>query len=79
MAEFDTKSKYIVDLNILNTHNEKGCEACNQKFNLGDTVVLACGSWPDDCAKLIHEHEAVLDPKTNTWFERRHYRKMVSA
>lgn len=77
--EFKPENTYIVDLNILNTHNEKGCEACNRKFNLGDTVVLACGSWQDDCAKLIHESEAVFDPKTRTWFERNYYRDMASA
>lgn len=73
--EFNTEQKYIVDLNILNSYNKKGCEACNQKFNLGDTVVMACGPWPDDCAKLIHESEAVFDPVTRTWFERNFFHK----
>ena len=76
---FATKNKYIVDLNILNTHNEKGCEACNQKFNLGDTAVFACGPWPDDCAKLIHESEAVYDENTRTWYERQYYRNLVTG
>lgn len=76
--EFSPDKKYIVDLNILNTHNEKGCEACHQKFNLGDTVVLACGPWPDECARLIHEQDAVLNPKTGTWFERNYYRALGS-
>jgi hypothetical protein len=33
--KYNSENKYIVDLNILNTYNAKGCEACNQKFNLG--------------------------------------------
>lgn len=61
--EFNTEQKYIVDLNLLNSYNEKGCEACNKKFSLGDSVVMACGPWPDNCAKLIHESEAVFDPQ----------------
>lgn len=73
---FKPDMKYIVDLNILNTHNEKGCESCNRKFNLGDTVVLACGGWADGCAKLIHEKEAVFDTKTHTYYERTYYRSV---
>ena len=72
-TEFRTDKKYIVDLAMLNTYNKKGCESCNQKFNFGDTVVLACGDWPDDCAKLIHENEAVFDKKTNTYYQRTYY------
>ena len=77
--EFKSENKYIVDLDILNTHNEKGCEACNQKFNLGDTVVFACGAWADDCARLIHESDAVFDKNTGTWYERRYYRNLVAG
>ncbi len=72
-TEFRSDTKYIVDLGMLNAYNKKGCESCNQKFNLGDTVVLACGAWPDDCAKLIHENEAVFDKQTNSYYERRYY------
>lgn len=71
--EFRRDKKYIVDLALLNTHNEKGCEACNRKFNLGEMVVLACGGWPGDCARLIHENEAVFDRKTSTYYERTYY------
>jgi hypothetical protein len=73
-----TKKKYIVDLNTLNTHNEKGCEACNRKFNLGDTVVVAYGAWQNGCTRLIHEQEAVLDPKTNAYYERKYYQSLSS-
>ena len=72
--DIDAKQKHIVDLNILNTYNKSGCEACHQKFNLGDTVVLACGPWKDDCAKFIHADEAVFDAKTETWYERNYYK-----
>ncbi len=71
--EFRPDTKYIVDLAILNSYNEKGCESCNRKFNLGDMVVLACGAWPDSRAKLIHENEAVFDKKTHTYYERAYY------
>jgi hypothetical protein len=73
-----TKNTYLVDLNMLNTHNEKGCAACNQKFSLGETVVMACGPWPDECTKLIHENEAVFDDKTGTWYERDYYRSLAA-
>ena len=69
-------NQYIMDLELLNSNNESGCAACNQKFNLGDSVVLACGGWADDCGKLIHEHEAVLDKKTNSFFEKKYYNSL---
>jgi hypothetical protein len=72
-------SPFLVDLDVLNTHNEKGCGACNRKFSLGDTVVMACGSWPDDCMKLIHEHEAVFDEKTQAWYERTYYQSLAQS
>ena len=64
--------KYIVDLNILNSYNKKGCEACNQKFNLGDTVVMACGDWAGG-PRYVHENEAVFDPASGTYMERSCY------
>lgn len=70
---------FLVDLDILNTHNEKGCEACNQKFSLGETVVMAYGSWPDESMKLIHEQEAVFDDKTQTWYERSYYLNLAQS
>lgn len=76
IENFKPDTKYIVDLGILNAYNEKGCECCNRKFNLGDTIVLACGGWADGCAKLIHEKEAVFDKKTNTYFERLYYHSL---
>jgi type II secretory ATPase GspE/PulE/Tfp pilus assembly ATPase PilB-like protein len=77
--EFRPDKKYIVDLNILNTYNAKGCEACHQKFNLGDTAVLACGPWTDGCSRLIHERDAVLDPKTGIYFERKYFSGLESS
>ncbi len=74
--QFKTDTKYIVNLEILNTHNARGCESCNQKFNLGDTVVMAVGGWGDNCAKLIHESHAVFDKKTNAYFDRFFYQSM---
>ena len=74
--ELDSEKPKIVDLNILNTHNEFGCQACNQKFNLGETVVMACGAWQDGCARLIHERDAVFDPSTRTWYERKYFQSL---
>ena len=71
--EYRSDQKYIMDLFMLNSHNKRGCESCNQKFNLGDRVVLAWGAWPDKCTKLIHENDAVFDKKTKTYFERTYY------
>ncbi|MFH1982851.1 MAG: hypothetical protein ABIL58_13495 [Pseudomonadota bacterium] len=48
----------------------KNCPACNHPFNLGDPVVLACGAW-EGPPRLIHENEAVFDPATATYVERR--------
>ncbi len=72
-TNFRLDTKYIVDLAILNSHNKNGCEACHRKFNLGDTVVMACGPWADSCSRLIHENEAVFDKKSQTYFERHYY------
>lgn len=73
--EFKTDQKYIVNLNMLNSYNDKGCEACNTKFSLGDTVVMAVGGWPDAYAKLVHDSHAVFDKKTGTYYERGFYAK----
>ena len=74
--KFKSNETYIVDLGILNTHNARGCEACNRKFNLGEKVVIAVGGWPDNCAKLIHEKDAIFDKKTNAYYERVFFRSM---
>ena len=50
----------------------KKCAACGHPFNLGDPVVLACGAW-EGPPSLIHEHDAVYDPKTNSYMERKCY------
>jgi len=66
------KKKFIMDLEKLNTYNAQGCLACGRKFNLGDTVVFACGTW--DGQKIIHESEAVFDERISTFVERKCYR-----
>lgn len=71
--EFKTDQTYIMDLAMVNTYNAKGCESCNQKFNLGDTVVMAVGGWHDNYAKLIHKKDAVFDKKTNTYYDRTYF------
>jgi hypothetical protein len=66
------KTKFIIDLEKLNQLNDVGCAACGRKFTLGETVVAACGAW-EGGAKIIHENEAVWDPKDATYVERRCY------
>jgi hypothetical protein len=61
--------KTIMDLEKLNTYNAEGCGACGRKFTLGEPVVLACGFW--EGVKYVHEHEAVFDPKTSVYYERK--------
>lgn len=60
-----------MDLEKLNTYNAEGCGACGRKFTLGETAVLACGFW--EGTKYVHEHEAVFDPKTSAYYERKCY------
>ena len=73
MAAFNKKGQtFIIDLEKLNTLNAEGCAACGHKFNLGDTVVKACGAW-EGPPKFIHESEAVWDKATAGFIERRCY------
>jgi len=61
--------KIIIDLEKVNSLNAEGCPACGGKFSLGETAVLACGAW--DGVKYIHEKDAVFDPKTQAYVDRR--------
>ena len=61
--------KTIMNLETLNASNAQGCPACGRKFNLGDPVVIACGSW-EGGPRYIHENEAVFDSATGTYMER---------
>ena len=63
--------KTIMDREKLMT-NSDGCPACGQKFNLGDPVVSAFGSWGEK-PELIHESDAVFDPKIQMYVERKWY------
>jgi hypothetical protein len=69
---------FIVDLEKLNTLNSEGCVSCGRKFTLGEIVVKACGAW-EGGPKLIHESEAVWDPLTSTFIERRCYESRKEA
>ncbi len=61
--------KIIMDLENLNRFNGVGCPACNRKFELGETAVLACGFWGNQM-KYIHEKEAVRDPNSGGYVEK---------
>lgn len=61
--------KSIINLEKLNTLNEEGCPACGKKFNRGDPVVIACGTWKGG-KKFIYEYEAVYDTKSGSYIKR---------
>jgi len=66
------KKGFIIDLEKLNSLNSEGCPACGKKFSLGETAVVACGAW-EGGNKVIHENEAVYDPESDGFVERRCY------
>ena len=66
------KNKIIIDLEKMNNSLAEGCMACGKKFALGETAVIAFGPW-ENGPKYIHENEAVFDPKTSQYFEKRNY------
>jgi len=66
------EQKVIVDLEKINGSLSDGCPACGRKFSLGNTAVLAIGSW-EGGPRYIHENEAVFDSKTSQYFEKRRY------
>jgi len=66
------KKGFIIDLEKLNSLNSEGCPACGRKFTLGESAVVACGAW-EGGTKVIHENEAVYDPETASFVERRCY------
>ena len=63
--------KTIVNREML--MNLKRCAACGRSFNLGETVVLACGAW-ENPPKWIHEEDALFDANTETYIERKCFR-----
>ncbi|MBN1932627.1 MAG: hypothetical protein JW786_13575 [Desulfobacterales bacterium] len=69
------RQKTILDLELMNTLNEKGCAACGKKFSLGETVVVAHGNWGAE-TKFIHENETIYDEKTSKYYEKNYYRSL---
>ena len=66
------KRKIIMDLESLNLTNKLGCSACGRKFSLGDSAVFAYGGWGEG-QRYIHENEAVWNPDTGQYVERKYY------
>lgn len=66
------QQKVIIDLEKINGSLSEGCPACGRKFSLGNTAVLAIGSW-EGGPKYIHENEAVFDSATSQYIEKRKY------
>jgi hypothetical protein len=71
--ETNHKGRILIDLEKLNTIGAEGCLACGKKFELGEAVVKACGSW--EGARYIHEDEAVYDKGTKSYYEQRYYKE----
>ncbi len=66
------QQKIIIDLEKISGSLSAGCAACGRKFSLGETAVLACGSW-EGGPRYIHENEAVFERKTSRYLEQRCY------
>ncbi len=64
--------KMIMDLEKMGQLNAEGCPACGRKFEMGETVVAACGAW-EGGPKFIHENEAVWDDKNKQHVEKQCY------
>ena len=71
--ETGPKKRILIDLEKLNTLGAQGCPACGRSFELGEAVVLACGSWEGQ--KYIHEDDAVFDKNTGLYYERGYYER----
>lgn len=68
IKNIQTPVKNIIDREAL--MQLKRCSACGNPFNLGDTVVLACGGW-EGPPRWIHEKEALFDKKIGSYVERK--------
>lgn len=66
------QKKVIIDLEKINGSLADGCAACGRKFLLGETAVLAIGSW-EGGPRYIHESEAVFDSNISQYFEKKYY------
>ncbi len=71
--ETSKKGRILIDLETLNILGAEGCPACGRIFELGEAVVLACGTWEGE--RYIHKDEAVYDKNANTYYERRYYKE----
>lgn len=61
--------KTIMSREEMNTTPQ--CPACGRNFTMGEPVVKARGDW--DGQKLIHEHDALFDERTNTYIEKNYF------
>lgn len=48
----------------------KTCASCGRKFNLGEPVVLAVGTWGGP-PRWIHQEDAVFDRERQSYIERK--------
>ena len=71
------KHSLLIDLEKLNTLNAEGCPACGEKFTLGEIAVYVCG-FCAGAPRIIHENDAVWDPKTASFIERKYYESSKS-
>ncbi len=63
----NSPQKTIVTRELMSSMNE-GCAACGKPFEMGETVVMACGAWGDN-PKFVHEKEAVYDKGQGRYVE----------
>ncbi|MEW5736809.1 MAG: hypothetical protein AB1921_18335 [Thermodesulfobacteriota bacterium] len=64
----DGPVKRIVDLLFLNSLDSPRCPSCRLPFTLGETVVLATGSF-EGC-RYVHEADARFDRGAGGYVER---------
>ena len=65
-------NKMVMDLEKMGKLNAEGCPACGRKFEMGETVVAACGAW-EGGPKYIHETEAVWNDENKQYVEKKCY------
>ncbi len=66
--------KTIIDREKMSAHPT--CPACGRNFSMGETVVVACGTWGDS-PRYIHEDDAVYEPADGNYYERKCHEQRV--
>jgi hypothetical protein len=67
--------KTMVTLKMMSSRDGT-CAFCGHPFTLGETVVRACGGWSGG-TRLVHERDAVWDPVSGMYVERRCFDRVM--